>query len=101
MAELLASPWLILGVGVATIVGLIVVARANAFVALIAAALVVSILAPGDNAEKAARVATAFGTAAGTIGIVIAFASIVGRCMTESGAAESHPSEPGGAPLTK
>ena len=88
MAALITSPWLILLAGVATIVGLIVVARANAFLALVAAALVVSILAPGDTAGKAARVAAAFGAAAGSIGIVIALAAIVGRCMTESGAAD-------------
>ena len=88
MAELITSPWLILLAGVATIVGLIVVVRANAFLALLAAALVVSVLAPGDVADKAARVATAFGSAAGSIGIVIALASIVGRSMTESGAAD-------------
>ena len=88
MTELLTSPWLILAAGVATIVGLIVVARANAFLALLAAAFVVSVLAPGDAADKAARVASAFGTAAGSIGIVIALASVVGRSMTESGAAD-------------
>jgi len=88
VAELLTGPWVILGVGVATIVGLIVVLRANAFLALISAALVVSILAPGDPAQKTARVAEAFGAAAGSIGIVIALAAIIGRCMMDSGAAD-------------
>ncbi len=88
MADPTIGPWLILAAGVATIVGLIVVAKANAFLALLAAALVVSVLAPGEAADKAARVATAFGTAAGSIGIVIALAAVVGRAMTESGAAD-------------
>lgn len=88
MVEPIISPWLILAAGVATIVSLIVFVKVNAFLALLAAALVVSILAPGETGDKAARVATAFGTAAGSIGIVIALASVVGRSMTESGAAD-------------
>lgn len=88
MPEQLFSPWLILGVGIATVVGLIVLLRANAFLALISAALVVSLLAPGDAAQKSLRVASAFGEAAGRIGIVIALASIVGKCMMDSGAAD-------------
>ena len=60
----------------------------NAFLALITAALVVSLLAPGDAAQKSLRVASAFGEAAGRIGIVIALASIVGKCMMDSGAAD-------------
>lgn len=88
MADPTIGPWLILAAGVATIVGLIVVVKANAFLALLAAALVVSVLAPGEAADKAARVATAFGAAAGSIGIVIALAAVVGRAMTESGAAD-------------
>ncbi len=88
VVEPIISPWLILAAGVATIVGLIIVVKANAFLALLAAALVVSVLAPGEAGDKAARVATAFGTAAGSIGIVIALASVVGRSMTESGAAD-------------
>ncbi len=88
MGEPLVNPWLILGAGVVTVVGLIVVARVNAFLALVIAALVVSLLAPGAAAEKGARVATAFGSAAGSIGIVIALAAVIGRAMTESGAAD-------------
>jgi GntP family gluconate:H+ symporter len=88
VAEPLINPWLILGAGVATIVVLIVVVRVNAFLALIAAALVVSLLGPGAAAEKGARVAAAFGSAAGSIGIVIALASVIGRAMMESGAAD-------------
>jgi GntP family gluconate:H+ symporter len=88
VGEPLVNPWLILGAGVVTVVGLIVVARVNAFLALVCAALVVSLLGPGAAVEKGARVAAAFGSAAGSIGIVIALASVIGRAMMESGAAD-------------
>ena len=81
-------PALILAVGMATVVGLIVGARLHAFLALLAAALVVSLLAPGEPAEAVARVAEAFGASAGSIGIVIAFAAVIGKAMTDSGAAD-------------
>lgn len=82
------SPWLILLAGLATVVGLLVVLRINAFLALIAGALVVSLLAPGEMAQKSLRVATAFGEAAGRIGVAIALAAIIGKCMMDSGAAD-------------
>ena len=81
-------PLLILGIGVAIVIGMIVVLRINAFIALISAALVVSLLAPGPLAEKVSRVAQAFGKTAGDIGIVIALAVVIGRCMMDSGAAD-------------
>ncbi len=65
------SPFLILFVGIAIVVGLIIGARLNAFLALITAAIVVSLLSPGEIADKIARVAKAFGDTAGGIGIVI------------------------------
>jgi GntP family gluconate:H+ symporter len=81
-------PLLILGVGIITVIGMIVVLRINAFIALISAALIVSLLAPGPLAEKVSRVAQAFGKTAGDIGIVIALAVVIGRCMMDSGAAD-------------
>src|SRR5256885_17185381 len=65
-------PTLILLVGMATILAGIVLLRLNAFLALIIAAIVVSLLAPGEPAVKIARVAEGFGRTAGTVGIVIA-----------------------------
>src|SRR6266849_6701786 len=65
-------PTLILLIGIATILAGIVVLRLNAFLALIIAAIVVSLLAPGEAAVKIARVAEGFGRTAGTVGIVIA-----------------------------
>ena len=81
-------PIVILGIGVTVVIGMIVLLRANAFIALICAALIVSLLGPGPWAEKVSRVAQAFGTTAGNIGIVIALAVVIGRCMMDSGAAD-------------
>jgi H+/gluconate symporter-like permease len=83
-----AGPLVILAVGVAIVLGLIIVLKINAFIALITAAMVVSLLAPGDIASKISRVAAAFGSAAGGIGIVIAMAAVIGKCMLDSGAAD-------------
>ena len=83
-----AIPLIILAVGIAIVIGMIVVLRINAFLALITAALVVSMLAPGDFSEKISRVASAFGTTAGKIGIVIALAAVIGKCLIDSGAAD-------------
>jgi len=82
------SPQLILAIGIAVVLGMIILLRANAFLALITAAIVVSLLAPGDPATKITRVATAFGATAGKIGIVIATAAVIGECMMKSGAAD-------------
>jgi GntP family gluconate:H+ symporter len=81
-------PLIILAVGILTVVLMITLLRMNAFVALITAAMVVSMLAPGDLAGKIGRVATAFGNTAGSIGIVIALAVVIGKCMMDSGAAD-------------
>lgn len=82
------DPLVILGLGIATVLGLILVLRVNAFLALITAAILVSLLAPGETALKITRVADAFGVAAGKIAIVIALAAIIGECMMLSGAAD-------------
>ena len=81
-------PVIILAVGILTVVGMIIVLRVNAFIALITAAMVVSMLAPGNLAEKITRVAEAFGSMAGKIGVVIALAAVIGRCLIDSGAAD-------------
>jgi len=81
-------PFLTLFVGVAIVIGMIIGARLNAFLALITAAIVVSLMAPGEFAEKISRVALAFGESAGKIGIVIALAAVIGKCLMDSGAAD-------------
>ncbi|MBI1248917.1 gluconate permease [bacterium] len=79
---------LCLFVGMATVLGLIIIGRANAFLALITAAMVVSLMAEGPIQDKFSRVASSFGGTAGGVGIVIALAAIIGKCMLDSGAAD-------------
>jgi GntP family gluconate:H+ symporter len=85
---LIVHPLLILAIGIFIVLGMIIVLRINAFLALITAAIVVSLLVPGEFAEKITRVAKAFGGTAGEIGIVIALAAVIGRCLIDSGAAD-------------
>ncbi|MHC4300951.1 MAG: GntP family permease [Planctomycetota bacterium] len=82
------NPIVILIIGVALLITLMLVFRLNAFVALITTAMIVSLLAPGEYADKITRVGKAFGGVAGGIGIVIAMAAIIGKCMMDSGAAD-------------
>ncbi len=82
------SPLLITAIGMAVVLVSIIWFRMNAFLALITAAILVSLLTPGILADKIGRVAYAFGETAGKIGIVIAMAAIIGRCLIESGAAD-------------
>ncbi|RUL85302.1 gluconate permease [Tautonia sociabilis] len=81
-------PLVILAIGIATVIGMILVLRLNAFIALISSAMLVSLMAPGPIAEKIGRVASAFGATAGNIGVVIALAAVIGTCLMESGAAD-------------
>lgn len=82
------SPLLILAIGVGIVLVSILWLRLNAFIGLITAAMVVSLLAPGETADKLSRVAAAFGNTAGGIGIAIALAAVIGGCLIASGAAD-------------
>ena len=82
------SPLIILLIAIIAVVGMIIVLRVNAFIALTTAAILVSLLAPGPAEDKISRVAREFGTVAGNIGIVIALAAIVAKCLLDSGAAD-------------
>jgi gluconate:H+ symporter, GntP family len=75
-------------VGICTVLGMIIVFRVNAFLSLITAAMLVSIMAPGEIGLKIDRVARGFGDSAAGIGIVIALAAVIGQCMMQSGAAD-------------
>jgi GntP family gluconate:H+ symporter len=90
-----------LALGIFLVCGLILYLRVNAFLALVAAALVIGLLSPrvtyvtpkdGEpylsllNVPE--QIAQAFGRTMGQIGIVIALATIVGRSLMESGAAD-------------
>lgn len=86
-------PLVILALGVFVVVSMVLFFRVNAFLALITAAMLVSILAPAEFDDKGqptyiSRVAEAFGSTSGSIGIVIALAAIIGKCLMDSGAAD-------------
>jgi GntP family gluconate:H+ symporter len=94
------------------VVGGILFLRLHAFLALLLAALAVAVLTPTSALESfaaarvedgqwtqktaaafvrstaAARVAQGFGETCGKIGILIAMASIIGKCLLDSGAAD-------------
>ncbi len=82
------EPLVVLALGIATVLGLIIVGRVNAFVALLTAAMLVSVLSPGEMSQKIGRVAEGFGRTATGIAIVIGLAAIIGKCMMDSGAAD-------------
>ena len=86
-------PLVILGVGMGTVLVLIIGGKIHPFIALTVAAMLVSMLAAGwmgqgNWATSISRVAAAFGTSAGNIGIVIGMAAVIGKCMLDSGAAD-------------
>jgi GntP family gluconate:H+ symporter len=108
----MTDTWVTLGVlllGVIAVVGGILVLRLHAFLALVFGAIVVATLTPRDNivqyyvdskglsSEEAAaqadrtvpsRVAQGFGDTCTKIGILIAMAAIIGKCLLDSGAAD-------------
>jgi len=107
-------PVLILLIAIAIVLGGILLLRLHAFLALLLAALVVATLTSSDALEEYVReqvekdgapwsrqaadqfahstaperVAMAFGETCGKIGILIAMASIIGKCLLDSGAAD-------------
>lgn len=82
----------LLVLGIVCVLGMIIVLRLNAFLALIISALVVSLGVGWTQGEDAGSrmnaVVQSFGSSAGGIGIVIAMAAIIGKCMLDSGAAD-------------
>lgn len=107
--------WLLVSLAVAVVLGCILVFRLHAFLTLMLAGLLVAALmgdaavqrftdgqvAKNEMTSKEAanlqsqpavvsapgRLAAAFGATAGSIGILIALASIIGQCLSESGGA--------------
>ncbi len=79
--------WL-LAIGIGSVLGMIIALKLNAFLALIISALIVSLLIGGDAGSRMEAVVSAFGSSAGGIGIVIAMAAIIGKCMLDSGSAD-------------
>jgi GntP family gluconate:H+ symporter len=102
------DPLFILVIGILVVVGGIIGLRLHAFLALLLGAFAVAFLTPeisilsyatakGMSAEAAQslanskiglRIAGEFGKTCGKIGILIAMASIIGKCLLESGGAE-------------
>ena len=72
----------------AVILGAIILLRLNAFLALIAAAIVVALLAPGESGARMAVIAEGFGRTAGQLGVIVALAAIIGGAMSGSGASD-------------
>jgi GntP family gluconate:H+ symporter len=82
-------PLVVLVISVALVVLLIMRLKINAFLAMIAAAILVGLLSSKvPLGEVVSETARTFGTVAGNIGIVIALAAIIGQCLMESGAAD-------------
>ena len=102
------DPLFILAIGILVVVGGIIGFRLHAFLALLVGAFVVALLTPDAsiiayitgkggsladaqkliNQDVGLRIASEFGSTCGKIGILIAMASIIGKTMLESGAAE-------------
>jgi len=82
------DPLFILFVGVVIVVGGIIGLKLHPFLALLLGALVVALMTPGPTKSVGERIATEFGNTCGKLGILIAMAAIIGKCMLESGAAE-------------
>lgn len=107
-ASFLTDPLTILFTGIVIVVGGIIGLKLHPFLALLLGALVVAIMTPGSVIEHDAlakgatpaaahqlstrsigeRIALEFGNTCGKLGILIAMAAIIGKCMLESGAAE-------------
>ncbi len=100
-------PLLAMGLGVFVVLSLMIGLRAHAFIALILGALVISCFVPldvtgfvkspvpqvirGESAEPiqiVKRVTSSFGISVADIGILVAMAAIIGKCMLVSGAAD-------------
>ncbi len=77
-----------LGVGICSVLGMIIGLKMNAFLALIISAIVISLMSGGDAGARVDAVVTAFGSSAAGFGIMVAMASIVGKCMLDNGSAD-------------
>jgi len=87
------DPLIILLIGLSIVFGLILGFRANAFFALILAALTISFLVPNPEDQalwsyKMQRVLEQFGTVTGRVAILIIMGAIIGKCMLESRSAD-------------
>jgi gluconate:H+ symporter, GntP family len=99
--------WILLA-GMIVVMGGILTLRLHAFLALVLGALTVAILTPGEALESHAiskkmpleeaavfakkpaieRITAAFGNTCAKVGILVALASVIGKCLMESGSAD-------------
>ena len=102
------EPITIILIGMLVVIGGIIGFKMHPFFALILGAFAVALLTPGSAIEQyeidngatleaarkmsligiGTRVASAFGSTCGKVGIIVAMAAVIGKCMLESGAAE-------------
>jgi len=86
----MTSPFLILLIGVAFVVVAVLRLRIHAFIALISAAFLVGAITPGLSVLQAVEHAVdELGNTVAAIGVVIVAASIIGKCLLDSGAADA------------
>ena len=85
-------PVVLLSIGIVSVLGMIIGLKLNAFLALIISALIVSLgvgfIEDESAGSRMGAVVSEFGKSASGIGIVIAMAAIIGKCMLDSGAAD-------------
>jgi gluconate:H+ symporter, GntP family len=102
------DPLLIILIGMVVVIGGIIGFKMHPFFALLFGAFAVALLTSGSTIEQYAisqgasqaaahkmasagigtRIATEFGNTCGKVGIIVAMAAVIGKCMLESGAAE-------------
>src|SRR5438309_4763 len=82
------NPLWILLIGMAVVIGSILLLRLHAVLALIAGAMIVVALTPAADLTIGQVIAEGFGKTATSIGILIAMAAVVGKGLMDSGAAE-------------
>nr|WP_302120350.1 SLC13 family permease [Allorhodopirellula heiligendammensis] len=79
-------------IGIVSVLTLIIALKLNAFLALIISAILVSVLVGREQGvgmgERMDAVVSSFGSSAAGVGIVIAMAAIIGKCMLDSGSAD-------------
>ncbi|GAB3210457.1 GntP family permease [Marinactinospora thermotolerans] len=78
-----------LALGVAAVVALILWSRLDAFVGLLAGALVTGVVAGVPVTELIDHISTGFGSTLGGIGVVIALGVMIGKILEESGGADA------------
>lgn len=93
MTGILTDPIFLLAISLFVVVGSILFLRIGAFLSLLLGALTVSfgtaiVAGQCEPIGCVTRVCEALGTTAGKIGVLIVLGTIVGKCMTDSGAAD-------------